>query len=308
MSDILTLSGLDIAYTRGREAAHAVRGVDLAIAPGEIVAVVGESGSGKSSIAKAIMGLLPIGARVSGTIAVWGERFAAGAPGLARLRGRVIGQVPQDSSASLNPTMRIGRQVGEVLVKARGRRYPALDADVIACFEQAGLDLPVLRARQYPHELSGGMRQRVLIAIAMAGDPALIIADEPTSALDVTVQRKVLDHLEMLVRRRNTALLIITHDLGVAADRAQRILVMKEGRIIEGGPSRTVLAHPAQDYTRGLIAAVPALVHGGQVGRSRSGTHRWLMRRNSSGLRASASSSVCRVRLRARACIWRCMM
>lgn len=257
MSDVLALTGLEIVYARGRETAHAVRGVDLAIAPGEIVAVVGESGSGKSSLAKAIMGLLPAGARASGTIVVRGERFDAGSSALARLRGRVIGLVPQDPSASLNPTMRIGRQVGEVLGKAKGRRYPALDADVIALLEQAGLDQPAMRARQYPHELSGGMRQRVLIAIAMAGDPALIIADEPTSALDVTVQRKVLDHLEMLVRRRNTALLLITHDLGVASDRAQRIMFMHDGRIIEGGSSRKILAHPTHDYTRALIAAAP---------------------------------------------------
>ena len=258
MSDALTLTGLDIAYARGHETAHAVRSVDLAIAPGETVAVVGESGSGKSSIAKAIMGLLPVGARASGSIVVRGERFDAGSSALARLRGRVIGLVPQDPSASLNPTMRIGRQVGEVLVKARGRRYPALDADVIELLEQVGLDQPAVKARQYPHELSGGMRQRVLIAIAMAGDPALIIADEPTSALDVTVQRKVLDHLDMVVRKRNTALLLITHDLGVAFDRAHRIVFMHDGRIVESGPSRKILAHPAHDYTRSLIAAAPA--------------------------------------------------
>jgi peptide/nickel transport system ATP-binding protein len=158
----------------------------------------------------------------------------------------------------LNPTLRIGQQIGEALIQAQGRRYPGVDADVLALLEQVGLDLPLLRARQYPHELSGGMRQRVLIAIALAGNPRLIIADEPTSALDVTVQRKILDHLQNLVAERGISLLIITHDLAVAADRADRLLVMKDGQLIEQGEPARILTQPSQPYTRALIAAAPA--------------------------------------------------
>ncbi len=264
---VIDIRHLSVSYRSGRDAVQAVRSVSFAVARGETVAIVGESGSGKSTVAHAIIGLLPVHAHIGeGQILVGGEDVVRASESTRRhLRGKVIGLVPQDPQVSLNPTTRIGRQIGEALVQARGHRHAGLDADIIELLEQVGIDQPVLRARQYPHELSGGMKQRVLIAMALAGDPALIIADEPTSALDVTVQRRILDHLERLASERNISLLIITHDLGVASDRADRILVMKEGRIVEHGSPHAILVAPREDYTRALIAAAPALGGHGQL-------------------------------------------
>ncbi|ACO78082.1 ABC transporter, ATP binding component [Azotobacter vinelandii CA] len=257
---LVEVSGLAVSYRFAGQLVQAVRDVSLSVGAGEILAIVGESGSGKTTLANAILGLLPDNARVvSGRLLVAGQDIGRAPERLGRqLRGSVVGLVPQDPMVSLNPTLRIGRQIAEALIRARGSRYPGLDAEVVALLEQVGLDKPLLRARQYPHELSGGMRQRVLIAIALAGDPRLIVADEPTSALDVTVQRRILDHLERLVKERGISLLIITHDLGVAADRADRVLVMKDGELVEQGPPQHILVAPRQDYTRALIAAAPA--------------------------------------------------
>ncbi|MDF0732126.1 ABC transporter ATP-binding protein [Pseudomonas entomophila] len=257
---LVEVRDLSISYRFAGHVTQAVKGLSFDIEEGETVAIVGESGSGKSTLANALLGLLPGNARVdAGQLRVNGIDLAHASEREKRhLRGRTVGLVPQDPMVSLNPTLRVGQQVAEALVLARGRRYPALDADVVALLEQVGLDQPRLRARQYPHELSGGMRQRVLIAIALAGEPRLIIADEPTSALDVTVQRKILDHLQRLVAERGISLLIITHDLGVASDRADRLLVMKQGELVEHGPPRQILQAPAHPYTRALLAAAPA--------------------------------------------------
>lgn len=257
---LISVRDLAVAYRSGGQVNQAVRGVSFQVAKGETVAIVGESGSGKSTLANAILGLLPDNAQITGgQLLVDGTDLSHATERVKRqIRGGTIGLVPQDPMVSLNPTLRIGRQISESLIQAHGRRYPALDADVIELLQQVGLDQPLLRARQYPHELSGGMRQRVLIAVALAGNPRLIIADEPTSALDVTVQRKILDHLQRLVAERGISLLIITHDLGVAADRADRVLVMKSGELVEQGPPQQILIKPSHSYTQALIAAAPA--------------------------------------------------
>ncbi len=259
---LIEVRDLNVSYHFAGQRTEAVRQLSFSLNQGETLAIVGESGSGKSTLANALLGLLPGNARIDqGQLLVAGVDVAqANEQARRQLRGRTVGLVPQDPMVSLNPTLRIGRQIAEALLLARGRRYPGLDADVLELLTQVGLDDPTLRARQYPHELSGGMRQRVLIAIALAGDPRLIIADEPTSALDVTVQRRILDHLQRLVAERGISLLIITHDLGMACDRADRLLVMKHGELVEHASPRQVLWGTPQPYTRDLLAAAPAFV------------------------------------------------
>ncbi|MEU4654915.1 ABC transporter ATP-binding protein [Streptomyces sp. NPDC023723] len=258
---LLSLRDLHVSYRSRSGPVHAVRGVDLDIAPGEIVALVGESGSGKSTTAHAITGLLAPGGRIdAGSVLLDGRDLTTlKDKELQAVRGTRIGLVPQDPAVSLNPVQRVGHQVAEVLrihatVTRQAAREEALDL-----LARAGLPDPRTQARRYPHELSGGMRQRVLIAVALAGSPSLVIADEPTSALDATVQRGVLDHLQELTRASGTAILLVTHDLGVAADRAARIAVMSEGTVVECAPASRVVAAPQDPYTRRLLRSVPRL-------------------------------------------------
>ncbi|PXW31354.1 UNVERIFIED_CONTAM: peptide/nickel transport system ATP-binding protein [Williamsia faeni] len=258
---LLRLSGLRVQYGSGPDVVTAVDGIDLDVARGEVVAIVGESGSGKSTTAQAVIGLLSgTGKITSGTVTFNGDRIDnASDRALEKIRGAHIGLVPQDPTTSLNPVTRIGEQVGEVLrIHGRANRRTAA-VEALRILTEAGLDHPELRVRQYPQDLSGGQRQRVLIGIALACEPELIIADEPTSALDVTVQRRILDHLDERIAATGAAVLLITHDLGVAADRADRIVVMSDGRIVETGTAHQVLTNPQHEYTQKLLAAAPSM-------------------------------------------------
>ncbi|MGQ4617054.1 dipeptide ABC transporter ATP-binding protein [Nocardia sp. R7R-8] len=255
---LLRVDDLRVRYRSAH--GYAVDGVSLAVSPGEFVSIVGESGSGKSTTVHAALRLLPDSALVRARaleldgqdVARWRERR------LARLRGPFVGFVPQDPGTSLNPVKRVGTQVSEALRLHRRVDGAAARELAVAKLELAGLSDPERVYRQYPHELSGGMKQRVLIAIALANDPALLVADEPTSALDVTVQQVILDHLARLRATLGLGVLLVTHDLGVAAERSDRLIVMRDGRIVEEGATAGILAAPRTAYTRELVAAAPS--------------------------------------------------
>jgi len=258
---ILRISNLSVGFQSASTLVPAVEDVSIDVAAGETVAIVGESGSGKSTTAAAITRLLPENGHITGGSIRFDGRDLTTLPvnELIRLRGAGIGMVPQDPMSNLNPLIRIGHQIGEALDVHGRTSGKATQARVIELLETVGISDAPRRARQYPHEFSGGMRQRVLIAMGLACGPRLLIADEPTSALDVTVQRRILDQLDTLTSELGTAVLLITHDLGLAAERADRIVVMFRGRIVETGSSRQVLTDPQHDYTRRLIAAAPSL-------------------------------------------------
>ncbi|MFF7291622.1 ABC transporter ATP-binding protein [Microbacterium sp. NPDC008134] len=258
---LLSVEGLAVDFTTMDGVVHAVEGVDLEISAGETVAIVGESGSGKSTTAMAIIGLLAGGGRVaSGSIRLDGRDIAhAGENELRTIRGRDIGLVPQDPMSNLNPVAKVGTQVAETLLAHGLATRQNVQEKVVEALTAAGLPDPEKRAKQYPHEFSGGMRQRALIAIGLACKPRLLIADEPTSALDVTVQRTILDQIGAMTRELGTAVLLITHDLGLAAERAERVVVMHRGKVVEQGPARQILEDPQHPYTQSLVKAAPSV-------------------------------------------------
>lgn len=257
---VLQVSDLSIGYRTGEGRVDGVSHINFSLYPGEILAVVGESGSGKSTTAAALVGLLASNGRIeSGSILLNGtQQVAASERQWRNLRGNVLGFVPQDPGLSLDPVKRIGAQLQEAMT-IHGVPKNAARLRTTRLLEEVGLKHVERVQRSFPHQLSGGMRQRVLIAIALANNPALIIADEPTSALDVGVQRQILDRLQTLARERGTAVLLITHDLGVALDRADRVLVMRGGRIVESGDTRTIFQRPQHAYTQQLLKTVSAL-------------------------------------------------
>lgn len=255
---VLDVQDLSVVFDTAGGEVQAVRGVSFTVGAGETVAVVGESGSGKSTTASAVNRLLADNARItSGRVLFEGRDLSTADERTMRgLRGAGIGLVPQDPMSNLDPMLRIGDQVAEAL-EVHG--LPAGPDRVEELLEMVGIPDAAARARGYPHEFSGGMRQRVLIAIGLACRPRLVVADEPTSALDVTVQRRVLDELERLTGSLGVAVLLVTHDLALAAERADRVLVMHRGEVVESGTAAQILRRPQHDYSRRLLAAVPGL-------------------------------------------------
>ncbi|SKB09305.1 dipeptide ABC transporter ATP-binding protein [Aeromicrobium choanae] len=258
---LLEVTDLNVAFRQNKEDIPAVRGANLTVYPGQTVAIVGESGSGKSTTAHAIIGLLPGTGRVtSGSILFEGKDIAqSNKKDILAVRGSRIGLVPQDPMSNLNPLVKVGKQIAEVLVANDVVKGKDVDRRVVELLEEAGLPDAEQRARQYPHEFSGGMRQRALIAMGLAARPKLLIADEPTSALDVTVQKQILDHLDQLTADLGTAVLLITHDLGLAAERADHLVVMYKGQIVESGPALEILQDPQHPYSKRLISSAPSL-------------------------------------------------
>lgn len=259
---LLSVRDLKVAFKTDKNYKQVLHGVDLEVFPGETVAIVGESGSGKSTMMHAVINLLPGTGKITDGSVNWNgtELVGIGRRAMETIRGREIGLVPQDPMSNLNPVWSVGFQVEEA-IKANGVAKSRADVKkrAVEVLEQAGLQDAEKRMRQYPHQFSGGMKQRALIGIGLSANPQLLIADEPTSALDVTVQRVVLDHLAKLTGEMGTAVVFITHDLGLAAERAEKLIVMYRGNIVESGPSREILQNPQHPYTKRLVSAAPSL-------------------------------------------------
>jgi oligopeptide/dipeptide ABC transporter ATP-binding protein len=256
----LQVERLEVDFPTKDGVVHAVRGVDFSLAPGEVLGIVGESGSGKSVTALATMGLLPKGAVVRGSIRFDGtDLLTLKEKQLTQVRGTGIAMIFQDPMTSLNPVYTIGWQITEAILAHQDVSKDAAMARAIELLAKVGIPNPAERVDNYPHEFSGGMRQRVVIAIAMANDPEVILADEPTTALDVTVQAQVLNSLKAAMAETGAALLLITHDLGVIAGLADRVLVMYAGRPVEIGTAEDVFYRPSMPYTLGLLGSLPRL-------------------------------------------------
>ncbi|MBL8703037.1 MAG: ABC transporter ATP-binding protein [Alphaproteobacteria bacterium] len=262
MEPLLQVRGLTAEFRRDGVPSRVVKGISFDVAPGEAVGFVGESGCGKSVTARAVMRLAPEGSPVSwgGSIRFAGhDLLALDERAMRDIRGRRIAMVFQDPMASLNPVMSVGAQIDDMLVRHLGLSRRAARARTVELLGLVGIREPAARADDYPHQFSGGMRQRVLIAIAVSCQPDLLIADEPTTALDVTVQAQILRLLLRLRRELGMALMLITHDFGVIAGMVERVYVMHDGEIVETGAVDALFASPGHSYTRSLLAAVPRL-------------------------------------------------
>ena len=259
--NLLTVEDLRVEFWTQRGTVYAVNGVSFEIGAGETLGIVGESGSGKSVTALAILGILPRAARVAGGHAQFGGRdlLTLSDRELRRIRGAEIAMVFQDPMTSLNPVLTIGRQLREAIETHLGLDRKGAEARAVELLDQVGIPSARSRVGDYPHQFSGGMRQRAMIAMALACEPKLLIADEPTTALDVTIQAQILDLLRTLVAERDTALILITHDLGVVAGMCERVHVMYAGMVMEDGPAENVFATPRHPYTLGLLQSVPRL-------------------------------------------------
>jgi peptide/nickel transport system ATP-binding protein len=257
----LSVRDLKVQFSSRRGLLTAIDGVSFDIAPGEVLGVVGESGAGKSITGTAVIGLIdPPGRIAGGEIRLKGERIDNLKPeAMRRIRGRRIGMIFQDPLTSLNPLYTVGKQLTETITTHLPLGRDGARRRAIALLEEVGIPAAAARIDSYPHEFSGGMRQRVVIALALAAEPELVIADEPTTALDVSVQAQVIAVLKRLCRERGTAVMLITHDMGVIAETADRVAVMYAGRIAEIGPVRTVIKQPHHPYTVGLMGSIPTV-------------------------------------------------
>ncbi|MBI4883044.1 MAG: ABC transporter ATP-binding protein [Actinobacteria bacterium] len=257
-ASLLSLRDVTVSFETPNGVVQAVRGVDLDVAPGEMVGVVGESGSGKSVTFLGILGLLPNSARISGSATVEGTELIGATNKVMRsVRGKKIAMIFQDPLSSLNPVYRIGDQVAEMILAHQEMSGAAASDRAVELLDIVGIPQPKVRARQYPHEFSGGMRQRVMIAMAIANDPDVLIADEPTTALDVTVQAQILEVIQRIQQQMNKAVVMITHDLGVIARVADRVQVMYAGRVVERASVNDLFATPTHPYTAGLLNSLP---------------------------------------------------
>lgn len=259
MNELLEIVGLDVSFPSQRGTTYAVRDVSINVKPGEVLGVVGESGAGKSTIGNAVINLLePPGKITNGKVLFQGENISSlDDKEMRNIRGQKIGMIFQDPLTSLNPLMTIGAQLLETITKTTKLVGNAVFKKAIELLEAVGIEQPEARFGAYPHEFSGGMRQRVVIALALAGDPDLVIADEPTTALDVSIQEQILELIRVLCRERKLGVIIITHDIGVIANIADRVAVMYDGSVVETGKVHQILTAPKHQYTKSLIAAVP---------------------------------------------------
>jgi oligopeptide/dipeptide ABC transporter ATP-binding protein len=258
---LLTVEDLRVQFWTSRGTVHAVNGISFDVAPGDTLGIVGESGCGKSVTSLALLGILPRAGKVTSGTAMFGDRdlFRLSDRELRRIRGRDIAMIFQDPMTSLNPVLTIGRQVREALDTHFDLSKAEANKRVADLLDQVGIPSSELRLKDYPHQFSGGMRQRAMIAMALACEPKLLIADEPTTALDVTIQAQILDLLRKLVEDRETALILITHDLGVVAGMCERVNVMYAGMFMETGSAEQLFGRPRHPYTLGLLQSVPRL-------------------------------------------------